>query len=264
MIITDTDSWLEYTYIYIYIYGPGTQGHAGQVQMRYRRDAVTALAEIVLKIESLCKHHDLVEKEMLVCTVAEVYVMPNVVNVISGDVTFTTDLRSLSDTLIDDIVESVIEIIDSVTQKRRLTYEIVKDRPKMPPVLMSDSISAQLVAAGEEAHLTSKLIWGDNVYNSNTTTNKNPRVPILPSGAGHDAMEMITVTPNVGMLWVRCLDGVSHSPLEFVAERDVSEGAMALYHYLKNDLLKKSNDDGDSSSTQGSGGSSMNDMTLSS
>ena len=47
-------------------------------------------------------------------------------------------------------------------------------------------------------------------------------VPIkrLISGAGHDAMILSKVAP-AGMLFVRCRDGVSHHPDEFVAADDV-------------------------------------------
>ena len=42
----------------------------------------------------------------------------------------------------------------------------------------------------------------------------------LPSGAGHDAMAMEDVTP-LGMLFVRCKDGISHHPSESIMVQDV-------------------------------------------
>ena len=62
-------------------------------------------------------------------------------------------------------------------------------------------------------------------------------VAILPSGAGHDATSMTKLTPQVAMLWLRCRDGVSHSPLEYVTERDIAEGGMALFHFLEEELV---------------------------
>jgi allantoate deiminase len=44
--------------------------------------------------------------------------------------------------------------------------------------------------------------------------------PRLPSGAGHDAAMMASVTP-VAMLFVRCAGGVSHHPDESVRADDV-------------------------------------------
>jgi allantoate deiminase len=43
----------------------------------------------------------------------------------------------------------------------------------------------------------------------------------LPSGAGHDAAPMSTITP-AAMLFVRCRGGISHHPDESVEEDDVA------------------------------------------
>jgi len=47
------------------------------------------------------------------------------------------------------------------------------------------------------------------------------------SGAGHDAMAMAAVT-DVGMLFVRCADGISHHPDERVSVDDVALALEAL------------------------------------
>ena len=44
----------------------------------------------------------------------------------------------------------------------------------------------------------------------------------LVSGAGHDSMVMAQVAPSC-MLFVRCRDGISHHPDEFVAPEDIFE-----------------------------------------
>jgi allantoate deiminase len=49
----------------------------------------------------------------------------------------------------------------------------------------------------------------------------------LWSPAGHDAMAIAGVT-DVGMLFLRCADGISHSPDEDVREIDVARGLDAL------------------------------------
>ena len=59
--------------------------------------------------------------------------------------------------------------------------------------------------------------------------------PVLVSGAGHDAMMMAQAT-KMGMLFVRCKDGISHSPMEHVDEEDVSASVVALYKYLQQTL----------------------------
>ena len=42
----------------------------------------------------------------------------------------------------------------------------------------------------------------------------------LPSGAGHDAAILATLFP-AAMLFVRCRDGLSHHPDEFVSLEDI-------------------------------------------
>ena len=43
----------------------------------------------------------------------------------------------------------------------------------------------------------------------------------MPSGAGHDAVSLAQLT-DVGMIFVRCKDGISHHPDESVREDDVA------------------------------------------
>jgi allantoate deiminase len=53
----------------------------------------------------------------------------------------------------------------------------------------------------------------------------------LWSRAGHDGMAIGAVT-DIGMLFVRCFDGVSHHPDEAVREVDVAAGLDALEHTI--------------------------------
>ena len=58
-------------------------------------------------------------------------------------------------------------------------------------------------------------------------------VPRIQAGAGHDAMAMGQVMP-VGMLFVRCRGGVSHSPAEYVSPEDVGAATTAALTFLHN------------------------------
>ncbi|XP_038996017.1 allantoate deiminase 1-like [Hibiscus syriacus] len=57
-------------------------------------------------------------------------------------------------------------------------------------------------------------------------------VPVLMSGAGHDAMAMSHLT-KVGMLFVRCRGGISHSPEEHVLDDDVWAAGIAVLAFLE-------------------------------
>ncbi|WMV15277.1 hypothetical protein MTR67_008662 [Solanum verrucosum] len=57
-------------------------------------------------------------------------------------------------------------------------------------------------------------------------------VPVLMSGAGHDAMAISHLT-KVGMLFVRCRGGISHSPAEHVLDDDVWAAGMAVLAFFE-------------------------------
>lgn len=77
----------------------GSQGHAGTVPMSMRQDPMAAAAELIVLLESLCKHPDdflsydghckgvAVESLVgsLVCTVGEISCWPSASNVIPGE-----------------------------------------------------------------------------------------------------------------------------------------------------------------------------------
>jgi len=57
--------------------------------------------------------------------------------------------------------------------------------------------------------------------------------PRLPSGAGHDAMMMASLT-GIGMLFVRCGNGgISHHPLETLSADDAELAARAFQDFLQ-------------------------------
>jgi len=58
-----------------------------------------------------------------------------------------------------------------------------------------------------------------------------PGVPVLATGAGHDAGVLASHVPTA-MLFVRNPSGVSHSPAEHVEDRDAERGAEALADVL--------------------------------
>ncbi|XP_059625542.1 allantoate deiminase 2 isoform X3 [Cornus florida] len=89
----------------------GSQGHAGTVPMTMRQDSMAAAAELIVLLESLCKHpEDFLSYDgqckaftaeslagSLVCTVGEISSWPSASNVIPGQVIFTIDMRAMDD-----------------------------------------------------------------------------------------------------------------------------------------------------------------------
>jgi allantoate deiminase len=53
----------------------------------------------------------------------------------------------------------------------------------------------------------------------------------LFSGAGHDALSLQHIGP-VGMMFVRCRDGISHNPAEYVEPDDIVTAGDVLLRFL--------------------------------
>ena len=61
--------------------------------------------------------------------------------------------------------------------------------------------------------------------------NKGIDYEIMPSGAGHDAMQMAKITP-AAMIFVPSRRGISHNPLEWTDPDDIALGAQLLMETL--------------------------------
>ena len=53
----------------------------------------------------------------------------------------------------------------------------------------------------------------------------------MPSGAGHDAMNMARIAP-AGMIFIPCRGGISHNPDEYASPEDILTGVDALTETL--------------------------------
>ena len=185
----------------------GLAGHAGTVPMTLRRDAAAAAAEIVLAVEKRCS-----AVPGVVGTVGRLEVPGGAINVIPGRCELSIDLRSGSDALRDDALADVLAEIERIATRRSVGIDVrrVLDAAGAP---CNAAMQRQIAAAITRA-----------------TGEKTPMH--LPSGAGHDAMKMATITP-IGMLFVRCGNGgISHHPDESLDAGDAAVAARAFTDFL--------------------------------
>jgi len=147
----------------------------------------------------------------LVGTVGRIDVKPGAGNVIAGDVQFTVDIRAARDSVRTERVNAVIEQMTELCEERNIGIDI--DR-------VHDAASVDCNPHIME-HMKSAALEYD------------PDAISLASGAGHDAAAMAELTP-IGMLFVRCTDGVSHHPDEHVTEADAVAGAKVLMQTVLN------------------------------
>eukprot|EP00262_Sarcandra_glabra_P015621 TRINITY_DN4870_c0_g1_i1.p1 TRINITY_DN4870_c0_g1~~TRINITY_DN4870_c0_g1_i1.p1 ORF type:complete len:494 (+),score=74.12 TRINITY_DN4870_c0_g1_i1:22-1482(+) len=214
----------------------GSQGHAGTVPMSMRRDPMAAAAELIVLLESLCKDpknflsydgqcNGFTEGSLagsIVCTVGEISCWPSASNVIPGQVTFSVDIRAMDDMTRGAIIFELSNRMHQMCEKRSVSC-VIERKHNAEAVNCDPELSSQLKFA---AHSALKRMIGDIQVD----------VPVLMSGAGHDAMAMSHLT-KVGMLFVRCSGGISHSPAEHVLDDDVWAAGLALLQFLETNML---------------------------
>jgi hydantoinase/carbamoylase family amidase len=184
----------------------GVASHAGTTPMTMRKDAAAAAAEIILLVEERCK-----QKPSLVGTVGQLQVPNGSINVIPGACKLSLDIRAADDKVRRAAVDDILKGIEAICTRRcvEAKLDLVTSAPAAPcaPWLMK-RLSAATTRAGVPAFE-------------------------LPSGAGHDAMEIATIT-DIAMLFTRCGNGgISHNPLETMTADDAEVSAQILLDFLR-------------------------------
>lgn len=178
----------------------GEARHAGGTPYARRKDALVGASEAITTIERLARASE------CIATVGRIEVQPGAVNVIPGRADLSLDLRAATDDERDAMWDRLhAEILDLCTA-RGLRFEAVeKHRAAAAPCApwLQDVVVAGIRTTGLAEPLG---LW---------------------SRAGHDAMAIASIT-DIGMLFVRCFDGISHHPDEAVREVDVAAGIDAL------------------------------------
>ncbi|KAJ9505145.1 hypothetical protein QJQ45_023734 [Haematococcus lacustris] len=242
------------------------QGHAGTVPMRGRADALAAAAEVVSTVERRCGGGPYLDpngqgiipaddSEGLVCSVGDLRVWPGASNVIPGSVQLSLDIRSKSDALRQRVVSNISRSIAEICAVRGVSCSVKRTHDAAavlcdPGIMQGLEQAIQAVARqpwGGSFTATSSSRLGDDLEGQTCVLSEGQEaeepakveVPVLVSGAGHDAMALAPIT-KMGMMFVRCRGGVSHSPAEHVAPEDVSVAAAALAHFLVTELLASS------------------------
>jgi allantoate deiminase len=158
----------------------------------------------MLAVESVARR-----RQGTVATVGQLTVEPGARNVIPGEARMTLDVRHTSNA----VRREAIADLRAEAQRIAAAREIELDwdaRGETAAVPTSPDLTDLLADAVQEAgHAPERL----------------------PSGAGHDAVSMATLT-DVAMLFVRCERGISHNPAEAVAEADVAVALDVLERFL--------------------------------
>ncbi|SFU78288.1 allantoate amidohydrolase [Halomonas korlensis] len=182
----------------------GKAGHAGTTPMPGRRDALVGAAEMVVAADRILN-----ATQDFVGVVGKLEVRPNAVNVIPAEVRFTLELRSPFAEVREKGRKEILEACQQLAQARGL--ELSSER----------TYQAEAVACAE---------WLIEALESACQACHEPTERMF-SGAGHDGLAMNDLT-DIGMLFVRCKDGLSHHPDEAISVEDADRATRVLMRFL--------------------------------
>lgn len=166
----------------------GQGNHAGATLMSDRDDPMVSAARAVLEVQQTA-----LDFPGSRATVGRMTALPGGANVIPSSVTMSLDARASSD-------EETRALVETIARRVRAT-EFVEN------------------SWSPEVHFDRAL--------AETVTRAIGDVPVLPSGAGHDAGVLAAIVPTA-MIFVRNPDGVSHAPGEYAELDDCLAGIQAL------------------------------------
>jgi allantoate deiminase len=171
----------------------GRAGHAGTTPMALRRDALAGAAEFILAVEASAR-----TRKPLVATVGCISTHPGAANVIPGRAELSLDVRHPLDARRRSAFSGLIKAGRAIARRRGLSFSV--------------EVTQDNGAVHCSRDLTGRL--------ARSVRERQGSCLAIPSGAGHDAVILSSITP-VTMLFVRCRGGLSHHPDEYVHRRDL-------------------------------------------
>lgn len=190
----------------------GKADHSGATPMNMRSDALLAASHIIIAANKFAKN-----KKTAVATVGYAHAKPGVLNVVPGEARLGVDLRDIDKKSLDELNLELRNFVDELSCELKFNYEI-RELSSDEPVKLSE-------------HAINLLEDEAKKLGIKTLT--------LPSGAGHDAMNLTKLASSVGMLFIPCVDGISHNTKEAINFKD----AVAATKILTNALIRLSNEE---------------------
>ena len=190
----------------------GKADHSGATPMNMRSDALLAASHIIIAANKFAKN-----KKTAVATVGYVHAKPGVLNVVPGEARLGVDLRDIDKASLEELNLELRNFVGELSRELKFSYEI-RELSNDEPVKLSEH--AINLLEDEAAKLGVETLT-------------------LPSGAGHDAMNLTKLASSVGMLFIPCVDGISHNTKEAINFKD----AVAATKILTNALIRLSNEE---------------------
>jgi len=183
----------------------GQADHSGTTPMEMRKDALVAAAMLIEFIENTCRKFSSMAKGRVVGTVGAVKIEPGVINAVPGKTELLVDIRAITARAKDRVARLVKTQAQQLAAKRGIAVEVLTIREEDPVPLDNRLLRLTKTICDE----------------------KKIDYEIMPSGAGHDAMQMAKITP-AGMIFIPSQRGISHNPLEWTDPDDIGLGTQIL------------------------------------
>lgn len=185
----------------------GRAAHAGTTPMSMRKDTMVGTAEMIVALEQCILEQF---PEGLV-TFGEMQVANSSRNTIPGQIQWTIDLRNPDDSELKAMEQATHKLLHSLAAQRDL--EISISQHWLSPATYFDRAC---VATVQDAV--------DSLGYSNQT---------IVSGAGHDAINIAKHCPTT-MIFIPCINGLSHNEAEDIYANDAAQGADVLLNAILN------------------------------
>lgn len=179
----------------------GVAAHAGTTPMHFRKDAFFASAEMALELEAIAQRF---APQGLV-TIGQAGIEASSRNTIVSRMTFTVDLRHPDDAQIAAMERELRDAFALIAERRGLRVSIGSYWTS--PATPFDETCVKLVEDATQA-------LGYSYQR-------------MVSGAGHDAIHLARHVPTA-MVFIPCVDGLSHNEAEDALPEDVTSGANVL------------------------------------
>ena len=199
-VVTDAQGqrWYEITFT-------GQEAHAGPTPMPRRRDALLGASRVVDLVNRIGLDH----APFGCATVGMMQVHPNSRNVIPGRVFFTVDFRHPDDAVLAKMDAALRDGVARIAGEIGLETALEQIFYYKPVAFDPACVAAVRDAADRFGYSHRDIV----------------------SGAGHDACYLAQVAPT-SMVFVPCIDGISHNEIEDATPAWIEAGANVLLHAM--------------------------------
>jgi N-carbamoyl-L-amino-acid hydrolase len=184
----------------------GEPDHAGTTPMARRKDSFLGAADYALQARQLVVSKG---RGRSVTNFGRIEISPGVSNIVPARTALLQEMRELDPKVLARLDRQCAALARAVARRRRLRVAIEPLSATLPA-----RCAPRVMRAVEDACRELKL-----------------RFRRMPSGAGHDAQNLATVTPS-GMLFIPSRGGRSHRPDEMSDWKAIERGANVLLRTL--------------------------------